>query len=162
MIHLHSKMLSEKSVNISWFSHIMNISITTNNKLCSLSELYRPSYRCLSANLVPTFADRGCCVVSTTNPYGRIIGFLDRSHYFFFQVAPQLYSRGWVYPIPDPLFLIKSGSTRNQTRDLWICSQELWPLDHKLLKLIAYTIQKSCVVIIMILIRVPSSVTYMK
>jgi hypothetical protein len=26
--------------------------------------------------------------------YGRIIGFLDRSRYFFFQVAPQLYSRG--------------------------------------------------------------------
>jgi hypothetical protein len=29
--------------------------------------------------------------------------FLDRSRYFFFQVAPQLYSRGWVDPVPDPL-----------------------------------------------------------
>jgi hypothetical protein len=29
-------------------------------------------------------------VVSVTDPYGRILGFLDRSHYFFFQVAPQL------------------------------------------------------------------------
>jgi hypothetical protein len=28
------------------------------------------------------------------NYYGRILGFLDRSRYFFFQVAPQLYSRG--------------------------------------------------------------------
>jgi hypothetical protein len=35
----------------------------------------------------------GCRVVSVTDPYGRILGFLDRSRYFFFQVAPQLYSR---------------------------------------------------------------------
>jgi hypothetical protein len=26
--------------------------------------------------LVPTFADRGCHVVSMTDPYGRILGFL--------------------------------------------------------------------------------------
>jgi hypothetical protein len=29
-------------------------------------------------------------VVSVTDPYGRIVGFLYRSRYFFFQVAPQL------------------------------------------------------------------------
>jgi hypothetical protein len=46
------------------------------------------------SELVPTFADRGCHVVSATNPYGRNFGFLDRSHYFFFQVAPHLYSGG--------------------------------------------------------------------
>jgi hypothetical protein len=28
------------------------------------------------------FADRGCHVVSVTNPYGRILDFLDRSLYF--------------------------------------------------------------------------------
>jgi hypothetical protein len=33
------------------------------------------------------FANRGCHVVSVTNPYGRILGFLDRSSYSFFQVA---------------------------------------------------------------------------
>jgi hypothetical protein len=49
------------------------------------------------------FADRGHHVVSVTNPYGSILGFLDRSHYYFFQVPPQLYSRGWVDPVPDPL-----------------------------------------------------------
>jgi hypothetical protein len=27
---------------------------------------------------VPTFEDRGCRVVSVTDPYGRILGFLDR------------------------------------------------------------------------------------
>jgi hypothetical protein len=44
-----------------------------------------------------------CLVVSVTDPYGRIPGFLDRSRYFFYQVAPQLYSRGWVDPVPEPL-----------------------------------------------------------
>jgi hypothetical protein len=44
----------------------------------SASELYRPSDRSLSAKLLPTFADRGCHVVSVTDPYGRILGFLDR------------------------------------------------------------------------------------
>jgi hypothetical protein len=60
----------------------------------SASKLYRQSYRRLSVNLLPNFADRGCHVVSVTDPYGRILGFLDRSRYFFVQVAPQLYSRG--------------------------------------------------------------------
>jgi hypothetical protein len=35
-------------------------------------------------------------VVSATDPHGRILIFLDRSSYFFFQVAPQLYSQGSV------------------------------------------------------------------
>jgi hypothetical protein len=59
----------------------------------SASELHRPSDRRLSVKLVPTLADRGCYAVSVTDPYGRIRGFLDRSRYFFFQVAPQLYSQ---------------------------------------------------------------------
>jgi hypothetical protein len=28
------------------------------------------------------FGDKGCHVVSVTDPYGRILGFLDRSRYF--------------------------------------------------------------------------------
>jgi hypothetical protein len=35
------------------------------------SELYRPSDRRLSAKLVLTLVDRGCRVVSATNPHGR-------------------------------------------------------------------------------------------
>jgi hypothetical protein len=31
-------------------------------------------------------------MVSVWDTYGRILGFLDQSYYFFFQVAPQLYS----------------------------------------------------------------------
>jgi hypothetical protein len=60
----------------------------------SARELYRPSDRLLSAKLVPNFADRRCHVVIVIDHYDRILGFLDRSRYFFIQVAPQLYSRG--------------------------------------------------------------------
>jgi hypothetical protein len=42
--------------------------------------------RRLPAKLVATFEDR----VSVRDPYGRILGFLDQSRYFLFQVAPQL------------------------------------------------------------------------
>jgi hypothetical protein len=45
----------------------------------SANELFRPRDRRLSANLVPAFADRECYVVSMTDPYGRILGFLDRT-----------------------------------------------------------------------------------
>jgi hypothetical protein len=46
----------------------------------SASELYRLSDHSLSAQLVPTFADRGWHVVSVADPFGRIIGFLDRTN----------------------------------------------------------------------------------
>jgi hypothetical protein len=80
----------------------------------SASELYRPSDLRLSVKLVPTFADIRCHVVSVTDPYNHIFGFLERSRYFFFQVAPQLYSRSWVDLAPDPLLLRKSDSAGNR------------------------------------------------
>jgi hypothetical protein len=45
-------------------------------------------------------------VISVTDPYGRILGFL-----LFFQAAPQLYSRGRVDPVPDQLlcFMVVAG-----------------------------------------------------
>jgi hypothetical protein len=39
----------------------------------SASELYRPSDSRLSAKRLPTCADRGCHVVSVTDPSGRIL-----------------------------------------------------------------------------------------
>jgi hypothetical protein len=70
----------------------------------------RPSDSRFTAKWLPTFVDRGCYVVNVADPYGRILGFLDRSRYFFYQVAPQLYTRGWVVPVPDPLlFLVVPG-----------------------------------------------------
>jgi hypothetical protein len=48
----------------------------------SASELYRSSDRRFSAKWLPTFADKGCHVISVTDLNGRILGFLDRSRYF--------------------------------------------------------------------------------
>jgi hypothetical protein len=79
-------------------------------------KLCRPSDRCLSVKLVPTFADRGMCAVSVADPYVHTLGFLNRSRYFFFQVAPELHSRGWVYSVPEPLLLRNPGSAANRTR----------------------------------------------
>jgi hypothetical protein len=93
-----------------------------------VTELYWTSDGRLSAKLVPIFADRGRHVVSVTDPYGRILGFLDRSRYFFFQVAPQLYSRGWVDLVPNSLLLRKSGSAGNRTRT---SGSVVRTLDHK-------------------------------
>jgi hypothetical protein len=48
--------------------------------------------------------------------HGRLLDFLDWSRYFFSKVVPQLYSRGLVDPVPDPLLLRESGSAGNRTR----------------------------------------------
>jgi hypothetical protein len=44
----------------------------------SASEQYRPSDRRLSAKLVQTFEDSRCRVACVTDPYGSVLGFLDR------------------------------------------------------------------------------------
>jgi hypothetical protein len=82
----------------------------------SSSELYRPNDRHFSVKLVPTSADRGCRVVSATDPYFRILDFVDQSRYSFFQAATKLYSWGWVGPVPDPLLLRTSDSAGNRIR----------------------------------------------
>jgi hypothetical protein len=81
-----------------------------------VKKLYRPSDRHLLAKLVPIFADRRFHVVGVMDLYGCILDFPDRNRYFFFQVAPQLHSQGCMDPVPDPLFVRKSGNTGNQIR----------------------------------------------
>jgi hypothetical protein len=105
-----------------WITSSRNI-LTKINSMAWVRERTIPTGR--PPLLGEVSANRGCYVVSVTDPYGLILGFLDRSHYFYFQVAPQLYSRGWLDPVPDPLLLRKSGSVGNRTRDLCFCSQEL-------------------------------------
>jgi hypothetical protein len=71
----------------------------------SVSELYRQSDCRLSAKLVPIFAYRESHVVSVTDPYSRILGFLDWSRYFFFKVAPNCtYEAEWT-PLQTHYFL---------------------------------------------------------
>jgi hypothetical protein len=82
--------------------------------------------------LVPTSADRGVSRDQRGGtPTAVNLIFLDRSRYFFFQVAPHLSSRSWVGRVPDPLPLRKSGIAGNRTWDHWVCSQEFWLLEHR-------------------------------
>jgi hypothetical protein len=48
-------------------------------------------------------------MVGATDHQGRILAFVDRSRYYFFQVAPHLFPRG-------------SVDAENVTRDLCACS----------------------------------------
>jgi hypothetical protein len=59
-----------------------------------ITSRYRLSGRLLSAKLLLTFADIKCRVVGATDPHCRILDFLGRNHYYFFQVALELHSRG--------------------------------------------------------------------
>jgi hypothetical protein len=84
----------------------------------SASELYRPSDRGLSAKWLPNSR------------------FSRQEPLLFYQVAFQLYSRGWVDPVPDALLFFfffpqKIRWCRESNPGLRICSQELWPLDHR-------------------------------
>jgi hypothetical protein len=66
------------ATNISWLKFICTFWHKTQWSQ-SASKLYRPSDRRLSAKLVPTFADRGCRVVSATDLHVRILGFVDQT-----------------------------------------------------------------------------------
>jgi hypothetical protein len=68
--------------------HISHLTETVGNmhtKLHGLSPRANYTYRAAAAcrrSECQLFADRGCHVVSVTDPYGRILGFLDSSRYF--------------------------------------------------------------------------------
>jgi hypothetical protein len=52
-----------------------------------VSKLTMPTERpSLVGEVIANFAHRGCCVVNATDLHGRILGFLDRIRYYFFQV----------------------------------------------------------------------------
>jgi hypothetical protein len=50
---------------------------------------------------------------------------------FFFKVALNCNHEAEWTLFQTHCFSEKSGSARNRTQDLWVCSQELWPLDHR-------------------------------
>jgi hypothetical protein len=88
--------------------------IITNNSVALVRERTIPTERPPLVGEVS--ADGRVSRGQSDGSLGRNIGFLDQSRYFFFQVAPQLYSRGLVYLVPNPPFLRKCGSTGNRTR----------------------------------------------
>jgi hypothetical protein len=86
-------------LSIVWYSKEHKLKLKNKNKtklrdFWFASEFYRPSERRLLAKLVPTFAVAGVAWSAQLIPPAISLGFLDRSRYYFFQVAPQLSSRG--------------------------------------------------------------------
>jgi hypothetical protein len=81
----------------------------------SASELYRPSDRRLSAKWLPTFCGYRVPRGQRDESLRQYSRFSRQEPLLFYLVAPQLYSRGWVDPVPDPL-LFFSGSAGNRTR----------------------------------------------
>jgi hypothetical protein len=78
----------------------------------SASELYRPSDHRLSAKWLPTFCGER---VPRGQPDGSLLPYSQFSRQeplLFYQVAPQLYSGGWVDPVPDPLLFFGSAGSR--------------------------------------------------
>jgi hypothetical protein len=65
------------------------------NSVALVGERTMPTQRPpIVREVVPTFADRGCCLSAQRIPPVVSLDFLYRSRYYFFQVAPQLSSRG--------------------------------------------------------------------
>jgi hypothetical protein len=60
-------------------------------------------------------------MVSVTDHYGHILEFLDRTLYFFFWAAPQLYSWGWGAPFQAHYF----------SANLVLPAIKPWPLGHR-------------------------------
>jgi hypothetical protein len=76
-------------------------------------------------------ADRGSHVVSVTDSYGSILGFLDRSHYLFLPSSSLVVLTRLSGPPSRPTTSQKMWLRREWNPDLWICGQEIRPLDHR-------------------------------
>jgi hypothetical protein len=71
----------------------------------------------MPTKLVPTLVDKGVAWSAQRIATAVISVFYSRSRYFSIQVAPQLSSRGWVDPVPDPLILRKSSGSVARNSD---------------------------------------------
>jgi hypothetical protein len=96
---LPSRNVHPRERHFYWYLRSLNKTLWSE----SAGELHQPSDHRLSVKLVPTFAYRGCHVVSRADPYHRILWFLDFTH-----------EAEWT-PVPEPL-LRKSGGAGNRTQ----------------------------------------------
>jgi hypothetical protein len=65
----------------------------------------------MSVKLLPTFVDRGCRVVSATDPKAINLDFRDTEPLLSYSSSFSVILTRRVEPVPDPLFLRKSDST---------------------------------------------------
>jgi hypothetical protein len=111
-----------------WYIHMFHAEIISTKKNPwpeSASEVYRPSDRRLSATLVPTFADRRWHMVNATDPYGRILGFLDRE---FFSTTYIISASNWWYQhysIPNWIVLLTSVRIHSTKLFSFTCTRKV-------------------------------------
>jgi hypothetical protein len=60
--------------------HLANLQVDSHDQLLLIVSL-GPSVQVSAGKVIANFCGRGCHVVSVTDPYSRILDFLDRSHY---------------------------------------------------------------------------------
>jgi hypothetical protein len=89
------------------------------NSVVLVRERTIPTDRRLSAKLVPTFADRGCHMVSVTDPYGRILGFLYRSCTYFYNVFSFKWPPLWFSGQRSWLQIQRSGIDSRRYQIFW-------------------------------------------
>jgi hypothetical protein len=80
-----------------------------------------------TSEVVPIFAVGGCCDVAQRMPSEVNLSFLGRSRYFFFQVAPQLTSWGWMDHVQNHYYSenpappgIEPGTSVSVARNSWL------------------------------------------
>jgi hypothetical protein len=80
------------------------------------------------SKLMPTFAGRGSCVVNTSDPYGRESLISRAEQLFFLSCSSSIILTKLSGPRSTTTAYQKMW---NRSGDLWICSQEFWPLDYR-------------------------------
>jgi hypothetical protein len=102
-----------KAVDYTAVTNLLGAANKTNNSVAWLCERTIPTERPPFVGEVSADYWGQFRMASAADPHGRSLGFIDRSRYVSLQVAPQLYSRGWVDPVPNPLLVSKSGNAGN-------------------------------------------------
>jgi hypothetical protein len=101
----------------------------------SASEQYRPSNCLLSAKLMPTFEDRRYRVVSVTDPLRPYYRFSRPEQLLFISSSSSIVLTRLSGPRSRPTNSHEIWEQLESNRDLWICSQELWPLDQEAIEI---------------------------
>jgi hypothetical protein len=96
----------------------------------SASDLYRPSYRRLSAKLVPTYADKGVPCSQRGGSPTTVISVCSSEPLLFLSSSSSVVFTRLIEPRSRPTTQ-KIWWRRESNPDLWICSQELCSLDHR-------------------------------
>jgi hypothetical protein len=108
-----------------WHSLVSHEIIRRHKKLKKLNSMFWVRERTIPTERPPLVGEVIANFCGKRVPRGRRDGYLRpysrisrQETLLFYQVAPQLYSRGWVVPVPDPLLFFGSAGSRTRAPDL--------------------------------------------